>query len=340
MLEKILKVALRLITWLCLTALFWDVGMPVKARAAEKPIPVTYRLKWLFNVSVAGDLYAKAFGLFRRQGLEVTLKEGGPERDAIKELELGYADFSVASADQVIRAKAKGAPVFVLAQIFQVNPLQWIYYRDRMVIKRIADLRGKVVGVTFGGNDEAILRTLLAKGELGEGDVTLFSVRYDYTPFYRKRVDIWPVYRNAQGVILARKLEKEGDAVAFLNPAEFGVIFVANSVVTSARTVRANPDLVRRFIRGLMAGWTEAMAIDNHEAVLELLQRYDKDTTRPVLDAQLGITRRMVQPTPTFAIGTLDVDGWRQTEAIMVNQRQIDGPVGIEQSLLPGFLPD
>jgi len=268
------------------------------------------------------------------------MKEGGPERDAIKELELGYAEFGVASADQVIRARAKGAPVVVLAQLFQVNPLQWIYHPDRLTINRIDDLRGKVVGVTFGGNDEAILRTLLAKGELGDRDVTLFSVRYDYTPFFRKRVDIWPVYRNAQGVILARKLALEGETVAFLNPAEFGVTFVANSVVTSERTVRENPDLVHRFIRALMEGWTAAMAMDNHEAVLDLLQRYDRDTRRSILDTQLAITRRMVQPSPTFRIGTLDVDGWRQTEAIMLNQRQIDNPVHIEQALRPGFLPD
>ncbi len=52
---------------------------------------------------------------------------GDPERDAIRELELGNATFGVASADQVIRARAKGAPVVVIAQLFQINPLQWIY---------------------------------------------------------------------------------------------------------------------------------------------------------------------------------------------------------------------
>ena len=89
-------------------------------------VKVTYRLKWLFNVSVLGDLYAREMGIFKKAGFDVTVKEGGPERDAIRELELGYADFGVASADQVIRARSKGSPVVVLAQIFQVNPLQWV----------------------------------------------------------------------------------------------------------------------------------------------------------------------------------------------------------------------
>ena len=69
---------------------------------------VAYRLKWLFNISVVGDLWADAHGNFARNGLKVTVKPGGPEKDAIKELEIGHAQFGVASADQVIRAVSKG----------------------------------------------------------------------------------------------------------------------------------------------------------------------------------------------------------------------------------------
>jgi len=124
---------------------------------------LNYRLKWLFNTSVAGDIMADAGGFFHRAGLDVRVKEGGPEKNAIKELELGYADFGVASADQVIRALDKGADVVVLAQLFQVNPMQWIYRADQPEIKSLDDLRNRRIGVTFGGNDETIMNTLLAK---------------------------------------------------------------------------------------------------------------------------------------------------------------------------------
>jgi NitT/TauT family transport system substrate-binding protein len=195
------------------------------AQAGEK---VVYRLKWLRNVSVVGALYAETHGLFEKAGLDVEVKAGGPERDAIRELELGYADFGEASADQVLRARAKGAPVVVIAQLFQVNPLQWMYRPEEMQVKKLADLKGKVIGVTFGGNDETIMNTLLAEAGLGSSDVKLFSVRYDYTPFYRRQVQLWPVYRNAQGPIIQAQLDKAGEKTAFFNPADFGVKFVAN----------------------------------------------------------------------------------------------------------------
>ena len=316
-------------------ALVVVLGWTANTPAAEK---INYRLKWLFNTSVVGDLYADVQGQFADAGLAVTVKAGGPERDAIKELELGLAQFGVASADQVIRALDKGAPVVVIAQLFQVNPLQWIYRRSDPPITQLADLKGRIVGVTFGGNDETIMRTLLAKAGLSELDVQLFNVRYDYTPFYRRQVDIWPVYRNTQGVIIGRKMQAEKEPVRFFIPGDFGVRFVANSVVTSRKMIQRDPATVKRFMRALRAGWEKALDPANTAQALDTLQRFDKDTPRELLAEQLSITRTLVKPTPAFAIGTIDTAAWKQTEAIMVTQKQIPRPVGVEKVLHPEFV--
>ncbi len=303
--------------------------------SAEANEQATYRPKGLFNASVVGDLYADVYHMFAARGLEVTIKEGGPERDAIRELEMGRAQFGVASADQVIRAMDKGATVLVIAQLFQINPLQWIYRPVKFRITRLGDLKGKKLGVTFGGNDETILRTLLARGGIAEEDVTLFSVRYDYTPFFKHRVNFWPVYRNTQAIILADKLHQEGEKVAFFNPTEFGVRFVANSVITSPRMIRDRPQTVKRFTKALMQGWTAAMDPANHQKALKALQGFDKDTPLRILDQQLSATRELIQPTPDLKIGTIDVAAWKQTEKIMLDQKQISSPVFVEKVLRP-----
>jgi NitT/TauT family transport system substrate-binding protein len=172
----------------------------------EKLEEVNYRLKWLYNVSTVGDLYAEAQGYFVRSGLKVNVKPGGPERDALKELELGHAQFGVASADQVLRAVAKGSPIVVLAQLFQINPLNWIY-RPGQTSSQHRKIEGKTIGVTFGGNDETIMRAILAKYGIAENEVNLFSVRYDYTPFYEGKVDFWPLYLNAEAVVIGKAAE-------------------------------------------------------------------------------------------------------------------------------------
>ena len=311
------------------------VTLLLLANSAWATDKVTFRLKWLRNVSVIGALYAETHHLFEKAGLDVDIKAGGPERDAIRELELGYADFGEASADQVLRARAKGSPVAVIFQVFQVNPLQWIYRPADVQIRNPSDLKGKVIGVTFGGNDETIMYTLLAEAGISLSDVTLFSVRYDYTPFYRHQVQLWPVYRNAQGPLISAQLEKAGEQTAYLNPADFGVKFVANSVVTASRTLTERPELVKRFLSALLAGWQQALDPKNEAEAITTLQTYDPDTPRRILEEQLKITRRLVQPDPALAIGTIDERGWEQTEGIMRTQKQLSREVDLKAVLRP-----
>lgn len=306
----------------------------VSAFSAEKKMhKIVYRLKWLYNASVVGALYADAYHIFDEAGLNVEIKTGGPERDAIRELELGYADLGEASADQVIRARAKGSPVTVVAQLFQENPLQWIYRPDEIHIRDLSDLKGKVIGVTFGGNDETIMRTLLAEAHIPDSEVTFFSVRYDYTPFYRRQVQLWPVYRNAQGPIISAQLEKAGETTAYFNPAEFGVKFVANSVVLESRMLKENPERVKRFLKALIDGWQKSLAPENKEKTLDVLEKFDSGTSRSIHAKQLEITRRLVRPTPEFIVGTIDEKAWEQTEKIMLDQKQIATPVNIKSAL-------
>jgi NitT/TauT family transport system substrate-binding protein len=306
--------------------------MPGLALADEK---LNYRLKWLLNASVVGDLYADVNGAFAEQGLTVEVKAGGPERDAIKELELGYAQFGVASADQVIRALSKGAAVVVIAQLFQINPLQWIYRADEIQLDNLEDLKDKTIGITYGGNDETIMRTLLAKANLAEDQVRLFSVRYDYTPFYQKKVDIWPVYRNSQAIFVSQKLMDAGEKVGFFNPADYGVTFVANSVVTSEKMIQQRPDTVKKFLTALLKGWREALDPANQSKALAMLEKVDKDTAPAVIVEQLKVTRGLVQPGDAGAIGAIDAEGWKQTEQIMLQQKVIPMAVGVDKFLKP-----
>jgi NitT/TauT family transport system substrate-binding protein len=302
----------------------------------EKLEEVNYRLKWLYNVSTVGDLYADAQGHFARNGLKVNVKPGGPERDALKELELGHAQFGVASADQVLRAAAKGAPIVVLAQLFQVNPLHWIYRPDRTAFSAGEDLKGKRIGVTFGGNDEAILRALLARYGIAETEVTLFSVRYDYTPFYEGRVDFWPLYLNAQAVIIGEKLEKAGEAYAFVSPDQLGVRFVANSVVTTREMVAQRPDTVKRFLKALLEGWRDALDPRHQEKAIRVLLEADRETPAAIVVKQLSVTRELMLTRAGAEFGQIDPAAWKQTEEVMRAQNLMPAPVDV-QSLLVTF---
>lgn len=306
------------------------------AREEDKPLEeVNYRLKWLFNVSVVGDLYTHDSGLFTKNGLNVTVKPGGPEKDAIKELELGHAQFGVASADQVIRAVSKGAPIVVIAQLFQINPLHWIYRPDKTPLKTPQDLKGKTIGITYGGNDEAIMRALLAKYNIKETEVNLFSVRYDYTPFYQGKVDLWPLYRNAQAPIIGAKLLKAGERFDLMDPSKMGIRFVANSVVTTRKMLEERPETVKKFTKALLQGWQEILQPANKEKAIETVLKHNKETPEEIVRQQLPATRILMMPTTDFKFGKIDLAAWKQTEEIMLSQKLIPVPVYVEKLLKP-----
>ncbi len=319
---------------LIVVALGVVIAAAVLIQFQNRGTPLNYRLKWLFNSSVAGDIFAGANGYFDQAGLTVNIKEGSPEKNAINELELGHADFGVASADQVIRAVDKGAKIVVIAQLFQVNPMQWIYRADQPEIKTLQDLKGRRIGITFGGNDETIMKTLLTKAGIDESEVTLTGVRFDFTPFFKREVDVWPVYRNSQGVILEDKLAKEGEAVYFFNPADYGITFVANSVITTEAMVKKKPKIVRKFLTALLKGWEAAMDPVNETAVLEAIKKLDKGTQGMIRKEQLVATRKLIKPLPSTGIGTIDIRAWKQTEQIMLKEKQIKQPVNIETRLI------
>ena len=71
----------------------WLLAFLFAAATAPAGLPaqeaLSYRLKWLVNISTAGDVFAVEQGWFAREALDVEVKAGGPERDAIRELELG-----------------------------------------------------------------------------------------------------------------------------------------------------------------------------------------------------------------------------------------------------------
>jgi NitT/TauT family transport system substrate-binding protein len=307
-------------------------GCERQSREPEEEL--VYRLKWLYNINAAGDLYALEHGVFAVHNLKVAVKPGGPERDAIRELELGRAQFGVASADQVIRALAKGAPIVVIAQLFQQNPLQWIHRSGGPCCAGPGDLRGKTVGITYGGNDETIMRSLLAKYGIDPSEVNLFSVRYDYTPFYSGEVDLWPIYRNAEGIVIAEKMAREGEETGFFVPDLFDVRFVANSVITTRKMMEEHPDLVRGFRSALLTAWQEALTPANTEKTIALVHAFDPNTPPGIVAKQLAATRQLMLPA-NGKFGQIDVAAWQQTERIMLEQGVIEIPVSVDKSLWP-----
>src|ERR1700681_3551101 len=103
----------RLITAACLVLL--------ASHPAAALDQVSMQLKWKHQFQFAGYYAALEQGFYRDAGLDVTIREGGPDIDVAETVASGKADFGVCNSS-VMRKRAMGHPLVVAAPHFPASP--------------------------------------------------------------------------------------------------------------------------------------------------------------------------------------------------------------------------
>ena len=119
----------------------------ITANAADK---LTLQLQWVTQAQFAGYYVAKDKGYQADEGLDVTIKPGGPDIAPPQVLAGGGADLMLNWMPSALAAREKGVPIVNIAQPFKSSGLQ-LTCRKETGIKSPADFRGKTIGVWFFG---------------------------------------------------------------------------------------------------------------------------------------------------------------------------------------------
>src|SRR5881396_2937697 len=118
---KITKLGFAFLGALCVLC-----GSPVFA--AEK---VSMALNWVPDPEFGGIYAAREGGAFGRHNLDVDIKPGGAGAPTWQQVASGQAQFGVASADEVVIARASGADVVAIFAIYQTCPQGIMVHRSR-----------------------------------------------------------------------------------------------------------------------------------------------------------------------------------------------------------------
>ena len=121
----------------------------VAAQAQEK---FTVQLKWVPQAQFAGYYVAAAKGYYKAEGLDVTIKPGGPDVSPVQVLAGNQADAVVNWMPDALAAREAGVPLVNIAQVFNRSGLMLTCKKESGVTTP-ADFKGKTLGVWFGGNE-------------------------------------------------------------------------------------------------------------------------------------------------------------------------------------------
>src|SRR4051812_27544142 len=209
------------------------------------------QLKWKHQFQFAGYYQALEQGFYRHAGLDVTIREGGPDIDVSEEVAGGKADFGVCSAS-VLRDWAAGRRLVVLAAIFQHSAAVVLAAR-RADISSLADLRGRTLMDTPGSDDIGAM----LKRE-GIDYQSMLRVPHEGNPrdLLSGRADAMIAYSTNEPFVL----EQLGAAYRTFAPAASGIDFYGDNLCASENEMKAHRDRVASFRAASLKGWAYALA--------------------------------------------------------------------------------
>lgn len=164
------------------------------AHAAEK---LTVLLDWFINPDHGPLFVAQERGYFRDAGFAVSFKAPADPNDPPKLVAAGKADIAISYQPQLHLQAAAGLPLVRIGTLVATPLTSLVVLRDGP-IRSIRDLKGRKIGFSVGGFEDALLRAMLAKHGLTLKDVTLVNVNFSLSPaLITGKVDaVIGAYRN------------------------------------------------------------------------------------------------------------------------------------------------
>ena len=122
---------------------------------------------------------------------------------------------------------------------------------------------------------------------------------------------------------------------------DYGLDIYSNSIGVKDDFLKANPELVKGFVRAAMRGWKDAMA--NPEEAAQIQVKYLKALDQGVIVEELKLLRRLaVTPEVTDkGFGTISRDKMKRTVDFINNNVDVPGnKLTAEQIFVDGYLPN
>lgn len=294
---------------------------------------VTLQLKWLHQAQFAGFYAAAQRGFYKAEGLDVTILPVGSdlsEKKVIERVDQGAVQFGIVGGDQVLLARENNKAVRAVAVIFQHSPVVFAALKSTG-IKNLKDIIGKRMGIEKGQNTESIYRSMMKKAGIDTSEIKEITSSPGLGVLVGGIIDARMIYLINEGL----EAKEKDYPINIIYPEDYGVQTYADTLITSDALIKQNPDLVQRFVRASLKGWS--WSVTNPEEAGKLSQLYN-----PRLDISHEIN--MMQMSLPFiytggsSIGAMDAKSWNSMENIFFEGGLLKARVPLESVFTTQFL--
>ncbi len=300
------------------------------ASSSGKLTPITLQLQWVAQAQFAGYYAALAQGYYKKEGLDVTIKQAGTTTVPIDVLAAGDADYAISWVPKVLGSIEQGTNVTDVAQIFERSGTTQISFKGKGITSA-ADLKGKKVGSWGYGNQWELFAGMQKAGIDTTSQISLVQQAFDMNGFLAGDIDAAQAMTYNE---YAQVLETVNPATGKLyQPSDLNVInwndegtamlqdaIWANAdKLASDTTYAANTE---KFIKASIEGWVYARDHPQDAAGIVTKAGSTLGTSH-----QLWMTNevnKLIWPS-TGGIGVIQKKAWDQTVTIALGTKDDTG---------------
>jgi len=217
---------------------------------AQTPERLVFATDWLAQAEHGGFYQALAEGTYRKHGLDVTIRMGGPQVNGLQLLAAGQRDVVMGDALQVASAIEQKVPVTAIAATFQKNPTAIISHPG---VAKLEDLMGKPIAIGAASN---ITFWPWLKQKYGFADDQKRPYGFSVQPFLADK------NLSQQGFATSEpfSIEKGGVKPVVFLLADLGYPPYSEVLVVTRATLAERADALTRFVRASAEGWKSYLA--------------------------------------------------------------------------------
>ncbi len=255
---------------ICSTMLF---AVSFNTHAGDK---FTLQTKWVTQAQFAGYYVALEKGYYDDEGLDVTIKSGGPDIAPPQVMAGGGADILIEWMPAALASREKGLNLVNIAQPFKSSGMMLTCRKDSG-ISSPSDFADKTLGVWFYGNEYPFLSWMSKLNMATDGSaggVTVLKQGWGIEPLLQKQADcVSTMTYNEYWQVIDGGLS--ADELVVFPYDEQGVstledgLYVLEENLSDAAFV----DKAARFVRASMKGWE--WATNNSDAAADIVLEYD-----------------------------------------------------------------
>ena len=290
----------------------------VGSLAAQADEKVTVQLKWVPQAQFAGYYVAAAKGFYKAEGLDVTIKPGGPDISPVQVIAGNNADIVVNWMPDALAAREAGVPLVNVAQVFNRSGLM-LTCKKSSGVSSPKDFKGKTLGVWYGGNEYPFLNWMSKLGYKPGSDITVLKQGFNVDPLLQNQAACVStmIYNEYWQIIDAGV--KESDLVTFFYEDQ-GVASLEDGLYVLESKLK-DPAFVARmakFLKATFKGWNEAVKNPEEAAKIVVAADTSGSATVPVQKRQMENVAKLITNANTPKIGYLDPTAYERTVKVLM----------------------